>query len=110
MDDISYSIRTYFGACLIKKDADDIELICEHYTERQDHYMCGHDGCDCEDSQGWCDNWYDDCEVSSIKDFEEYVQDTFDEETHEKYVFDAQVDEKGTLYMTVSRKIKKLKV
>lgn len=44
-----------------------VRLSCGRVAPREDHYTCGSEDCPCEEEEGWCDKWEEDC-VDPVKD------------------------------------------
>lgn len=73
-----------------------VRLSCGRVAPREDHYTCGSEDCPCEEEEGWCDKWEEDC-VDPVKDkFRTWAT------THvpSSIIASCDVDEKGYLEIT----------
>lgn len=104
IETVCHPISSHFDATVSRKTQDQADLMVYYYTAREDHFMCGSSDCSCDEQEGWCDKWAEECEAPALHDFDEFVKKTFDEAIHKEFNMGADVGEKGTLFITVTRK------
>lgn len=102
--EVANKFNLYFGGDITETTDDAIEVECEHFTERMDHFICGDSDCECDEEEGWCDKWNDECEIPAHEEVQEFLKTQFDEKERENFVLDVHVGEKGTLYLTFKSK------
>lgn len=71
-------------------------LECGRPAQRHDHYMCGEDWCECNEQEGYCEDWYADEVAPFMESWQEFRNKHFPAE----FKIEASVSEKGFLYIT----------
>jgi len=90
---------------------DSITIDCGQITERLDHYTCGDSDCECYESEGWCeDAWEEECERPLQEEFQQWKEKHMPEDA--EFSADSSVCSKGFFHVTVkaSKSNKRAKV